>query len=210
VVRLSMHSLSETQLGACQHLQIGNSCSFHAISAALKLLLSIELDPEKLSAEIDRLWWRFKPMRIFPGWAVTPRQQMRIVKYLAKKYSLPIECSFTHSKPEQLRTTLTDFSSVSLITIIWIRGRAPGIYYGNFPTNLNSEERANAHTMLLGAYYDAHITTNIGSTPWGFINSWANNCQKLFWMKDDEFQRSWNFFMPGIGPFPLVTIRRIT
>jgi hypothetical protein len=199
---------TEPELAAFQRFQIGNSCSFHAISTAFKLLLSVNFDPKILSDEIDYLWWRFKPMRIFPGWAVTPRNQKQIVKYLAKTRNLPVTASFTHSTPEHLMECLTRQDAVPLVTILWLRGHAPGIYLGDSSINRNADLHANAHTMLLAAYDPSHVTFGIGNTPWGFINSWCNGGSQLFWMRDDEFQRTWDFFLPLVGPRPLVLIER--
>ncbi|MCJ7694174.1 MAG: hypothetical protein MUO40_02005, partial [Anaerolineaceae bacterium] len=67
-----INAYTEKHLASYQNIQKGNSCTFHAITTAIKLLLDFDLDPHILSDEVDHLWWRFKPMRIFPSWAVAP------------------------------------------------------------------------------------------------------------------------------------------
>lgn len=203
-----LHMKTEPELAALQKLQVGNSCSFHAISAAIKLLVDVQLDPHLLAEEIDYLWWRFKPMRTYPGWAVTPRQQKRIVNYLADSRALPLSAGFEHASVERLWEVLNYAHAVPLITLLWTKNHVPGIYLGSSPINYNSNNQTNAHTMLLAAFDPTHITYGIGETPWGFVNSWRNGGEQLFWMQDEDFRRTWDFFLPGVGPKPLVLIER--
>ncbi len=199
---------SEAELAFYQKLQIGNSCSFHAITTAVKMLLAVEIDPQELSDEVDHLWWRFKPMRTFPGWAVTPTNQKQIVKYLAESRNLPIKATFSHANVETLREVIGYANAVPIITLLWVWGQAPGIYLGNASINHNTSSAANGHTMVMAAYDPEHFNYGVGSTPWGLINSWVNNSQQLFWMTDEAFQRTWNFFLPFVGPNPLVSVER--
>lgn len=203
-----LHMKTEHDLANLQQLQIGNSCSFHAISTAIKLLLDIQMDPHLLAEEIDYLWWRFKPMRTYPGWAVTPNQQKRIVNYLAESRGFPIEATFEHAPVERLWEVLNYAHAVPLVTILWLKNKAPGIYLGSSPINHNNNQQANAHTMLLAAFDAMHITYGVGETPWGFINSWRNGGENLFWMRDEDFRRTWDFFLPSVGPRPLVLIEQ--
>ena len=203
-----LHAKSEPDLACLQSEQFGNACSFHAISAALRLLLDYELDPLALEAEIDHIWWRGRPMRVFPGWAVTPRMQKRIVNYLAETRALPITAEFIHSDPDTLPLQLTDLSAVPLVTLLWGFGKAPAIYHGALPINLNDRKGAGGHTMLFAAHDPTHTTGAGISTPWGFINSWCDGGARLYWMKDGDFRRSWGFFLPLVGPNPLVLIRK--
>jgi len=43
--------------------------------------------------------------------------------------------------------------------------------------------------MLLAAYDPAHRSGEL-TTPWGFINSWAEGSTELFWMEDQAFRKS--------------------
>ena len=197
---------SESDLAAYQNVQIGNTCTFHAITSALRLLIGFHLDPQELSDEIDHLWRQFKPMRVYPGWAVTPRQQKKIIDYVKEKYSLPIKAEFTHASPNMLFDNLILPSTASIITLLWGYNRAPSIYYGTSDHNYNSGRSPAGHTMLLAAFDPNHTLSNGTPAPWGLINSWVDNGTHLFWMQDDEFRRSWNFFLPLVGPNPLVTL----
>ena len=206
--RIYLGAKNEPELAGYQRLQSGNNCTLHAIAAAIKLLCNEDIDGESLSVEIDRLWWHGKIMRIFPKWAVTPRQQVRIVKHLAAKLALPIQASFVHATPAALLTSLADPAAVNLISLLWLPRRAPAIYHGEQAKNYNAGKSAGAHTLLLAAYDATHKNADHTLTPWGFINSWSNAGEHLYWMKDDEFTRAWHFFLPSVGPNPLVIIRR--
>lgn len=204
----TLHAKSEAELAAHQMFQTGNTCSFHAIAAGLRLLLGVELDPTALSAEIDRLWRRFRFMRVFPGWAVTPRMQVRIVRHLARTRGFPVTARYQHGDPETLPDLLDDSASVPLITLLWLWKGAPPIYLGDTDHNFNVVKGPGGHTMILGAYDPEHSAEGKFPTPWGFINPWTNGGEQLFWMRDADFRRSWRFPLPLVGPNPLVVINR--
>ncbi len=206
--RKTLHAKSEAELAAQQACQAGNTCSFHAISTGLRLLLGLELDPMALSAEINRLWRRFRFMRVFPGWAVTPRQQVRIVRHLARTRGYPVTASYQHGDPETLPDLLDDPDSVPLITLIWRRKKAPPIYLGETDRNFNATKGPGGHTMILGAYDPNHTAAGEFPTPWGFINPWTNGGAQLFWIRDADFRKAWRFPLPLVGPNALVVMRK--
>ncbi len=206
--RKTLHAKSEAELAAHQAVQIGNTCSFHAIATGLRLLLDVELDPMALSAEIDRLWRRLRFMRIFPGWAVTPRQQVRIVHHLARTRGFPVTAAYQHGDPETLPDLLDDPDSVPLMTLLWLWKGAPPIYLGDTDRNLNASKSPGGHTMILGAYDREHSAEGKFPTPWGFINPWTNGGDVLFWMRDADFRRAWRFPLPLVGPNALVVMRK--
>jgi hypothetical protein len=207
--RKTLHTKSEADLAALQVNQVGNSCSFHAIANGLKLLLGVELDPMALSDEIDQLWKQFRFMRMAPGWAVTPRQQVRIIRHLARTRSLVVEASYRHGDITTLPGLLADADSIPIITLVWLCKKAPPIYYGNTDRNFNATQSMGGHTMVLGAYDTAHTSGTL-DTPWGFINPWKDNAIQLFWMTDTDFRKAWRFFPPLVGPNPLVVMRKHT
>jgi hypothetical protein len=204
----TLHAKTEASLASFQVSQVGNTCTFHVISAGLKILLNFKIDPDALSEQVNRLWWRGRFMRVFPNWAVTPRMQVRIVRYLAKKHNLPISATFQHGNPESLPEILSHLNVVPIVTIIWPWRKAPQIFLGGTNRNFNATRSAGAHSMLFAAYNPNHTTDGNVFTPWGFINPWIDNAQQLFWMTDEDFQRAWRFWLPGIGQNPLVLIRR--
>lgn len=204
----TLHAKTEAELAGYQTRQVGNTCTFHAIAISLHLLLNFTLDPMALSDEANRLWWRGRFMRVAPEWAVTPRMQVRIIRYLAKTHSLPITAEFLHGHPDTLSELLSDPESAPIITIIWRWRQAPPIYLGSTTQNFNETRSAGGHSMLLGAYDPQHTANGLFKTPWGFINPWKDNTDQLFWMTDRDFRRAWRFWLPGIGRNPLVVIQR--
>lgn len=208
MARKTLHQKSEGHLAAFQVRQVGNTCSFHAISVALSILLNYTIDPMALSEEVNRLWWRGRFMRVAPDWAVTPRMQVRILKYLAKTRDLPVTAFYQHGDIRTLTNLLSDPNIVPLITLLWLRGKAPPIYLGETTKNFNASAKMGGHTMILAAFDPGHQGDNLLATPWGFINPWNANTDQLFWMCDVDFQRAWGFPLPLVGPNPLVLIRR--
>jgi len=209
-MRRTLQGLLENQLAILQADQRGNTCSFHAISTAIKLLFYRHIDPETLSSEINRLWWRGRFMRIAPDWAVTPRMQVRIVKYIAETQGLPITADFLRTSPLDLQNLLMDPQNevIPIITILWLWGKAPPIYYGKSTHNFHKTQAAGAHSMIFAAHDPDHWAANQFPTPWGFINPWMKNASQLFWMTDADFTKAWHFWLPGMGPNPLVLIKR--
>ena len=205
----SLHGKSEATLAGYQRNQVGNTCTFHTISASLRLLINYSIDPLALSDEINRLWWRGRFMRVMPNWAVTPSMQVRIVHYLAKTRSLPIRASLQHTNPAALLGFLSSPNQIPIITIFWLNRKAPAIYYGSSTSNYNATQFMGAHSMLFAAYDPNHHSGDL-ATPWGFINSWKDNSSLLFWMSQEEFIRSWGFRLPIFGNNPLVLIERLT
>jgi hypothetical protein len=189
--RLTLHAKSEAELAAQQVCQVGNTCSFHAITAGLRMLLGVEL--------------RF--MRVAPGWAVTPRQQVHIVRHLAHTRGYPVTAYYhQHGDPATLPDLLDDPDSVPLITLLWLWKGAPPIYLGDTDHNFNVAKSPGVHTLILGAYDPDHSAAGKFPTPWGFINPWTNGGEHLFWMRDADFRKAWRFPLPLVGPNPLVVM----
>jgi hypothetical protein len=205
----TLHMKSEPELAEFQTRQVGNTCSFHAIAVSFRMLLNYTLDPMALSEEVNRLWWRGRFMRVAPHWAVTPRMQVRIVRYLARTHGLPVSATYQHGNPQSLPEILADLTLIPVITIIWPWRQAPPIYLGSTSLNFNDTRSTGAHSMILAAHDPLH--SNVGgqvNTPWGFINPWKDNATQLFWMRDEDFRRAWRFWLPGVGRNPLVLIER--
>lgn len=208
MARKTLQTKSEAELAAFQVKQVGNTCSFHAIAVALRLLLEYEINPDKLSEKVNKLWWRGRFMRVAPDWAVTPRMQVRIVQYLARENDLPITAFYTHGDMEFLPAMLSDPDSILLITLLWIWRQAPPIYLGDTSKNYNKTKKMGGHTMILASYDPQHQADGQFTTPWGFINPWMSKAKQLFWMRDEDFRKAWRFPLPLIGPNPLVAIQK--
>jgi hypothetical protein len=208
--RLTLLRKTEAELAAFQTEQIGNTCSFHAVSSAIQLLLNKNFDPRTLSQEINQRWWRGQFMRVAPNWAVTPRMQTRIVRYLADKNHLPVSAAYHRSDPESLLTILAspDEDVIPIVTLMWLWRQAPPIYYGDSIHNMNKLRGVGGHSMILAAYDPEHWAGNQFPTPWGFVNSWRSHTSHLFWMVDADFRKAWRFWLPGVGPNALVLVSR--
>jgi hypothetical protein len=206
--RLTLHAKSEAELAAQQVCQVGNTCSFHAIAVGLRMLLGVEVNPMALSAEVDNLWRRLRFMRVAPGWAVTPRQQVRIVRHLARTRGFPVTAKYQHGDPETLPNLLDDPDSVPLITLVWLWKGASPIYLGDTDRHFNVSKKPGGHTMILGAYNPDHSAAGKFPTPWGFINPWTNGGAHLFWMRDADFRKAWRFPLPLVRPNALVVMSK--
>lgn len=210
MLRKTLHAINESKLASYQARQVGNTCSFHAIAVALRLLLDYEIDPIALSEKINDLWWRGRFMRVAPNWAVTPRMQVRIVHFLAKENNLPISAFYKHGNLDMLPASLTDPNAVSLITLLWFWGGAPPIYLGDTDQNYNSTNKIGGHTMILAAHDLEHRADGQFFTPWGFINPWRENTKQLFWMSTEDFRKAWGVPLLLIGPNPQVVIQKLS
>ena len=187
--RVSLKSLPEAELAAFQTRQQGNNCAIHAAIAALKLLEGLELSPQDLSAEVDRLWWHGHFYRVFPGWGVTPCMQARLINYLSRQHNLNVHAHCRLLTHAVLMEMLEQDQKAVLVTLTWLQGKAPALYHGTSSANSNATHKAGGHTMLLAAYDPAHRSGEL-TTPWGFINSWAEGGSELFWMEDHAFRKS--------------------
>ncbi|MEA4813277.1 MAG: hypothetical protein VB108_12020 [Anaerolineaceae bacterium] len=205
--KTSHRSLPEESLASYQSLQTGNNCGLYALSAAIRLLCNLDLSPAWLIEETNRLWWRGRFFRIFPDWAITPHQLAHLTNYLAAQKKLPIKASVWHLSRQILRNLLADPNLACLITLYWCKGKSPAIYHWNSPININTHNEMSAHTMLAAAYDPSHYNTQI-STPWGFINSWIEQSQGLFWMSEKDFEHSWGFSLPVLANHATVLISR--
>ena len=206
----TLHGFKEAELALLQNRQVGNTCTLHAITTSLRLLLGFNLDPMALSEEVDQLWWRGKLMRVFPGWAVTPKGQVRILRYIAKTRGLAVNAVFHKGIPEILPGTLSDDTVIPIITLTWLWRQAPPIFYGEDPSKLNTSNKPGGHSMILAAYDPDHAVGGTIAAPWGFINPWRNQANRLYWMQDHDFRNAWRFKVPFNGPNPLVLIYRTT
>jgi len=199
--QLSLKNLPEEELATFQSKQKGNDCALHAITAALLLLNGVTLPAQDLSNEVNRLWWRGRFYRVFPGWGVTPGMQTRLVNYLARTHHVPIHAKMINLSIEKLLTLMNNDNLAVLVTIYWLPRKAPAIYKGASALNYNNTRKPSGHTMLLAAYDPEHKSGE-HLTPWGFINSWVDAGSEIFWMEDLAFKKAWNvaFLPPTFHP----------
>lgn len=205
--KTSLRAFPETKLAKLQTLQIGNDCAIHSLAAAIDLLTDLKPDPQEIIKEVNRIWWHGRFYRLAPNSGITPPLQVRLLRYLARKYDLPLKAELFHLSPELLRASATADNSACLVTIYWWFSRAPEIYYMNDSKNYNTLKGAGGHTMLFAAYDPEHYSGEV-NTPWGFVNSWVTGGSGLFWMEDAAFRKAWGIPLPVWGKNAAVIISR--
>ncbi len=199
---------SEAELASYQQLQVGNSCAQNAIAAAFNLFFNARIDGNHLSTLVnqtalpDRIRYR-----LWSNGPTTPLNQLHLLMDIALHEKHPISIQLEKGSPSILRQHLSQTDSLTLVTIGWLPGSAPVITRGVQPVNLNAARGFGFHVMIAAAYDPAHADVNHIIRPWGFINSWSSGGSELFWMTDDDFNRSWRFYTPFGGTYPMVTIQ---
>ena len=202
-------TLPERKLAEYQRNQVGNSCTLHCISSAFKLLNACEIDPAGLAEELDAL--PFLRRIRYRGWKdgpVTPLQQAALIRRLVGELSLPLTVTLDHPSINGLITLIRRPETVVLTTIGWQKHSAPAITLGTGNISYADNQHLNWHTMIAAAYDPLHIDKTGVQKPWGFINSWTNGGNHLFWMSGSDFQKSWSFYTPFGGKRPAVVITR--
>jgi hypothetical protein len=192
--------MAEKSLSEYQHNQIGNTCALHCICTAIQILAGRTISAQDLAEEIDALpflnrlpyrWWKDGP--------VSPIQQVTLIRKLAEELNVPLSARLAYPKPNELIALIREPATVALVTIGWLKGNAPAITLGDGNTSYADNSRINWHTMVPAAYDPTHRDIIGQVKPWGFINSWVNGGDKLFWISDTDFISSWSFFTPFGG-----------
>jgi hypothetical protein len=191
---------SESELARYQQFQIGNTCALHCISTAIQILTGRIIHPSELAEELDALpFLRRLPYRWWKDGPVSPIQQVTRIRKLTKELNLPLSTKLTHPIPNELIVLIREPDTVALVTIGWLKGNAPAITLGDGNTSYADNSQINWHTMVPAAYDPTRRDIAGLVKPWGFINSWVNQGDKLFWIPDADFIRSWSFYTPFGG-----------
>jgi hypothetical protein len=192
--------LPEKNLAQYQHNQVGNTCTLHCIRAAIQILTGKKISAEELAEEVDALpFFTRLPYRWWKDGPVSPSQQVAIVRKMAEELNLPLSARLTHPKPDDLITLIRQPDTVVQVTIGWIKQNAPAITLGDGTVSYTPNSLINWHTMIIAAHDPTHRDIAGLVKPWGFINSWVNQGDKLFWISDADFIRSWSFYTPFGG-----------
>ncbi len=165
-----------------------------------------------------------RDLRMWPGGPLMPRQQAALARQLSQQYRLPVTAVATRGSTDDLLFFLRQPNAEVLVTLGWGLRHRPRIQHPdgklrpfNPPDSISVAGRAihlpfGAHVMLLAAYDPAH-TAKEGrksiAAPWGFINSWVDGGESLYWMPEDDFCRAWRYVIPGVGRQKMVVIRRV-
>lgn len=202
---------TEAHLASYQQLQLGNNCAQNAIATALNLLFNLNINGNHLAKLIDQT-----PLvdllryRLWPNGPTTPLNQCHLLEDIARYQGLRLSARLERGSLQSLSAHISNPNSVSLITIGWLPRRAPVITRGNQSINFNANTGFGFHVMLAAAYDPTHINQAGTTCPWGFINSWLDGGEELFWMSTAHLKSSWGFFTPFGGTFPMVSVRLLT
>ena len=201
--------MAESKLAKYQQAQVGNTCTLHCITTAIKLLTGKVISAVDLADELDALpFLRRLPYRGWKDGPVAPVQQANLARKLVDDLGLPLSVRRSNLDPEKLRYLISQPGTVVMVTIGWQKDQAPSITLGD-GTASYSPDGLTWHTIIAAAYDPGHIDRGGLQKPWGFINSWVNGGEVLFWMTDADFVRSWSFYTPLGGIRPAVTVSRI-
>ncbi len=202
--------MDEPSLAAYQQAQVGNGCAICAVSAAINLLSGKDAKADEWRKRVDAIPFpEILRYRTFAGGPTTPAQQVHLAEWVSYTVQLPIRSVAQASLDRQgLLDYLATSRAAVLVTIGWWAGHAPEIVNGQDQRNLNQgAARVGYHTMLLAAYDDAHVCRDGVLRPWGLINSWQNGGPYLYWMRADDFLRSWGVYTPWGGKNAAVLIQ---
>jgi hypothetical protein len=142
--------------------------------------------------------------RVFPGWATTLRMSAGLIRRFGKDQGRRLWTKVKSGTVDDLREQVAAPRTAVLVTVGWNRSMVDGIRMDHPKRGLLPLSKIavtawpfTAHTMIAAAYDPNHTSTGpdgeIVSTPWGFINSWTNKVDRLFWMTEDDFAAIWGF-----------------
>lgn len=210
---ISVKNLTPKDLAQYQQSQTGNSCAVCSACAAINLLFGTHILAPYWIQTVDNLpVFQILNMRLFKNGPTTPQQQMNLIRWISGTEGISsVNVRQISATREELLNILQSPNQAALVTIGWLFRKAPEIVYGSTTNNYNAlGKRFGYHTMLAGAYHPTHICADGLARPWGFINSWTNGGDELFWMSEAEFLRSWSIFTPFGGIRSTVVITRTT
>ena len=206
---VTLAGMSEKSLAAYQHNQVGNTCTLHSISAAIQLLSGRVIDPAELADELDAMnFFQRLPYRCWKNGPVTPFQQVALLRRLVKDMGLSLQVGLSHPTHPGLIDLIQQPDTVVMVTIGWAKHAAPAITLGTGTSSYANNMSLTWHTIISAAYDPLHIDTGGLQKPWGFINSWINDSDYLFWMPDGDFRKAWSFYTPLGGIRPAVVIKK--
>lgn len=162
-------------------------------------------------------------LRLWPNGPVAPREQAILARELAAKHRIPVRALAMRGTPEDLLRYLAMPNTHVLVSFGWSGSDLPHILHpdGKFrlfgrPEVVQIGSRRvelpfTAHTMLLAAYdpnRHAILDGQEVTAPWGFINSWVDAGEGLYWMTEVDFRKAWRFVIPFVGRQKMVVLQR--
>ncbi len=206
---ISIKGLPPSNLAKFQQEQIGNGCAITSACAAINLLYEMDLQASTWIKIFDSMPFpRILKFRMLRNGPTTPKQQMNQIKHIAETSGVKnINISLKSGCSQDLKNILNSQNRVALVTLGWFFQKAPEIVYGLTNQNYNAtKNRFGYHTMLVAAHDSLHICADGLARPWGFINSWINRGNNLFWMSEAEFYRAWSIYTPFGGVRSMVVV----
>lgn len=202
--------LTEADLAALQQAQEGNNCAKYAIASALNML-----GFGYFSGKSIKDWAIPNPFLSVPIIsATTPGQQINILNELAKYNDLPITAEALKVTPSDLKVWLHDPNEVVIVTIGWDDNDIPIITRDSSDASGNPDRPAEgigwgAHSVVLASYDPTHVDAAGNPAPWGFVNSWTNGGNEIYWMTDADFTQALEYDIPfGVGSNNAVVITK--
>jgi hypothetical protein len=162
-------------------------------------------------------------LRVWAGGPTMPRHQARLARELAARYSLDVDARVMRGTADDLLHYLAMPDTYVLVTIGWSKDTRPRIQYpdGEFRTfgkpetfkvgGMSVDGPFTAHVMMLAAYdpdRKGKLDHKNVTVPWGFVNSWVDAGDGLYWMTEDDFRDAWRFVIPLVGRQQMVVIQK--
>jgi RHS repeat-associated protein len=198
-----------------------NDCAIYSTVAARDVLLGGRMQASSVSNWVNSTWWQVPGRyRTLPGQATTPKEQARLFNILAASQNVTASAAARKGTTDELKSLLDQPDTVVLVTVGWNKstGIAPRLMKGDGKNTQYLKQGdsfwgkagINAHTMVLAAYDPEHVMPDGTRAPWGFINSWSDGQKMktpvLWWMTDRDFNRVWDYSIPGIGANNMVVV----
>lgn len=200
-----------------------NDCAAYAVAAAISILrgghrVDYTQVVEVANRRTTLLWGGLfglyglifgGSLRLWPGGPITPRQQARLARVVARKRGMKVKTQVMKGAPADLLHYLAKPNMAVLVTLGWDNTYRPRIVYArgdlrsfaevgffHLATGKSIRYPFAAHVMVLAAYDPARTVQDGNETihiPWGFVSSWLDDGGELFWMPDDDFQAAWEY-----------------
>ncbi len=209
--------LDEARLAKYQQNQgPTNNCAAYALASAFNILYGGQVQGRDVAEYANLSWVRYPfRYRTFPGLAITPQQQANLANDIAEKAGLSLSAVSSKGTTDDLIRLLDQRGTVVLVTIGWSDDAPRPILatddetgnYRQLPDGgVWGRLGLNGHTLLIAAYDPGHLDPDGHVAPWGFINSWIERGDKIYWMTEHDFNLTWGHNIPGIGANNMVIV----
>jgi RHS repeat-associated protein len=201
-----LHGMSESECAGYQWSQGDTQyCGVYSGVTALSILSGNNFDPSVVSSAIeDSLLGGFPSFNVgLQNGSLIPQIALLITELGDGDYiAVPLEMPYI--SPEIMEYYLSDPEMVLIVSLTWMTSSTPDIYYGDSEAPADLASGFGGHFMIFAAYDPYH--TNAGtSTPYGFINSWHNGGDDIYWMSEDDFSTTWGQY----SVFSSIIVRKI-